>query len=419
MSKKATKLSKNNFQFLMDCIAEKTEEGADKKSGLLYFIKDSLIAERVVTKYAPTSLEYFKAFFCSTVLELYSDINGLNFKEFQKYFDDVGKPYAIETENMDRYLDKQENMRYIQKVFPGTIHCENWENVFPILLIERLQQVSHQCLKEYFLADKEILGANRKFPYTIDNKRTRDIDEIKKRLLRRVACAACLYEIFVYKFLEPEGPEEVFSAMEVLRENAAQIVQFAKDFQTQAEALKGKKKDDEEVASVIEAMQKLTEKLTVFQKEMTSTTDRAMYSITKAYYYFTHIRYVMALCAIISIVEYINVNREENAIPKKWKNFDAVEKLQKVISNGECDFLLFDEDTEIKLNKNNCDVYKKMTEAIEQEKLIQELCSSEKEIQEEALVLLQRYFIGILTNAGEEDKDFLSAVTLIFRKCLN
>ena len=65
MSKKVSELSKNNFQFLMDCIAEKTEPSADLKEGLLYFIKDSLIAERVVTKYSSTSLEYFKAFFCN------------------------------------------------------------------------------------------------------------------------------------------------------------------------------------------------------------------------------------------------------------------------------------------------------------------------------------------------------------------
>jgi len=47
----------------MNCINEYWERTASFKQGLLYFIKDSLIAERAVTKYQKTTIEYFKAFF--------------------------------------------------------------------------------------------------------------------------------------------------------------------------------------------------------------------------------------------------------------------------------------------------------------------------------------------------------------------
>ena len=104
------KISQENFHFLMDCINAYWDRTAPPRKGLLYFIKDSLIAERVITKYQPTKMEYFKAFFCNVVLDLHNGGAELNIKEYEEYFgNQQGKQYAIFPEKMNRYLNKQEN----------------------------------------------------------------------------------------------------------------------------------------------------------------------------------------------------------------------------------------------------------------------------------------------------------------------
>ena len=160
MEKQEDIRSKENFCYFMECIKEYLDTFASTKLGTLYFVKDSLIAECSVTKYQQTTPEYFKAFFCNVVLELYNNTE-LNIKEYEKYFgiaQEKKKPYYITPTMMNQYLDREANVQFIIKFLKKRDieeDCEGWETIFPILLIERLKKVSHQCLKEYFTLEKK------------------------------------------------------------------------------------------------------------------------------------------------------------------------------------------------------------------------------------------------------------------------
>ena len=100
---------------------------------------------------------------------------------------------------MNQYLDREANVQFIIKFLKKRDieeDCEGWETIFPILLIERLKKVSHQCLKEYFTLEKKTFKKRR-----IDNKWIQSYEIAKEMLYRRFLCASCLYEIFAKKFL--------------------------------------------------------------------------------------------------------------------------------------------------------------------------------------------------------------------------
>ena len=174
-------LSKENFDFLMDCINEYWDQTAPPRNGLLYFIKNSRIAERVVTKYQPTTIEYFKAFFCNEVLQLHEGREEINIAEYEKYFDNhQGKKNALSTDHMNRYLDREANVAYILEKLPES-SAQEWKTVAPVLLINRLQEVAHQCLKEYFLMDEESFQKLGSRGIRLDRKKVTDFFVAKKK----------------------------------------------------------------------------------------------------------------------------------------------------------------------------------------------------------------------------------------------
>lgn len=410
-------LSKENFHFLMDCINEYWDKTAPPQNGLLYFIRDSLIAERVVTKYQPTKMEYFKAFFCNAVLDLHDGGAELNVKEYEQYFSErQGKKYAIFTDNMNRYLDKQANMQYMRDCFEDVNleEGEEWEDIFPILLMERLQQVSHRCLKEYFLLDEERFRRTKGM--RLEGKQISSFEEAKRKLYRRFCVAACLYEIFADKFLGTDVWEQFDAYMDVMLKYAEQF----RDFQKELQAYTGKWIEEKKEGGVTDKMvieaAALAEQAKDFCEETAPVMAKANCAVSRAYFYVLHARYVMALYAVISMVEYTNVNGADDVmIPKKWKNRKNFLQMKEVFYESACDSLFIEN---ITMNKNYCGVYKKAMEAIEEEKLIQELCSQSEKTQKEALTLVQMYFAGVLTDAGPEDEDFLTALNLIFQKSL-
>ena len=409
-------LSKENFDFLMDCINEYWDQTAPPRNGLLYFIKNSRIAERVVTKYQPTTIEYFKAFFCNEVLQLHEGREEINIAEYEKYFDNhQGKKNALSTDHMNRYLDREANVAYILEKLPES-SAQEWKTVAPVLLINRLQEVAHHCLKEYFLMDEESFQKLGSRGIRLDRKKVTDFFVAKKKLYRRFLCAACLYEIFTEKFLGNEVWDEFVSSVN-------NMLEFVKEFQEcqvkytnrleQWTKCKDKQGTAEEMLNVIS---RLTEQITALLNKMSNVTAEADEAAGHAYFCVLHARYVTALLAVISMVEFTNVNtKDDKEIPKKWKQTDMFMKMDALFYESGCESLFIED---ISMNKNYCDVYGRAMAAITEEKIIQELCSKSEKTQEKALALICMYFTGVLQEADMKNADFAAALNLIFQKSL-
>ena len=409
-------LSKENFDFLMDCINEYWDRTAPPRNGLLYFIKDSLIEERVVTKYQPTTIEYFKAFFCNEVLQLHEGREELNIAEYEKHFGNrKGKKNAISTDYMNRYLDREANVAYIREKLPES-SAQEWETVVPVLLIDRLQEVAHQCLREYFLLDENAFKKYEVKGIRLDRKKITSFVTAKKKLYRRFICAACLYEIFTDKFLGAEVWDVFVSSMKTMLECAKRFQSVQAEYVTRLERWTGCREQSEVTEEMSKEARCLAEKVTAFLEEMSFSIGEADRAAGRACFHILHTRYITALYAVISMVEFTNVNAKDNGqIPEKWKQADMFRKMEELFHESGCESLFIED---ISMNKNYCDVYGKVMTAIAEEKIIRELCSKSEKTQEKALALICMYFAGVLKNADMEDADFSTALNLIFQKSL-
>ena len=135
-----------------------------------------------------------------------------------------------------------------------------------------------------------------------------------------------------------------------------------------------------------------------------------------AYFYFVHAKYINALYAVISMVEFTNVNAKDNfEIPRKWRQPKMFGEMEDLFAGSACKSLFIDN---ISMNKNYCDVYGRAMESIAEEKIIRELCSTSKKKQEKALAFIYMYFTGVLSGADGNDADFSAALSAIFQKSL-
>ncbi|MBQ8314200.1 MAG: hypothetical protein IJX95_00470, partial [Lachnospiraceae bacterium] len=124
-----------------------------------------------------------------------------------------------------------------------------------------------------------------------------------------------------------------------------------------------------------------------------------------------HIRYIEAFCTMISMVEFVNVNTT-HIVPKRMKNNVMLETLQKQVKK-ESDYLFM---RDIRLDKNNVDIYKMFLESVETERMLQELCSQSEEVQREALEELRQYYKMVRDGVEADDEDFVKVVCKIFQK---
>ena len=165
--------SKGNYFALMQIIDEYKNNEAPKSKGLLYFL-ESVVSELTITKYGKSPrMEDLKKFFCSKVLKLhYGQRNFCEYNNFFKNGDADG--YLFETEFMNSCME-DETLR---------------EKGYPKLLLKRLWEVAHECLKDYFYQSSETeKGMN-------PEKRNR-LEQEKKEKYRDFVKAVGLYEIFV------------------------------------------------------------------------------------------------------------------------------------------------------------------------------------------------------------------------------
>ena len=415
MDENTYRLSKENFHFLMDCINEYWDRSAPARNGLLYFIRNSLIAERVVTKYQPTTIEYFKAFFCNEVLLLHEGREEINIAEYEKYFNDrSGKKNALSPEHMNRYLDRQENLEYVREMLSGSDVTEDFTRVVPVLLIDRLQKVAHQCLKEYFILDEKTFDTKKSL--RLDRKKITDYVTVKKKLYRRFICAACLYEIFTDKFLGNEVCGQYVSSMRKVLEEVMRFQEIRNRICERLKDLAACKEKQGLTDEIIRETASLAEETTKVCEEVLPVLNEANTVAADAYFHVIHARYINALYAVISIVEFNNVNaKDDYEIPKKWRQPEMFSEMEGLFDGSACEPLFIDN---ISMNKNYCDVYGRVMEGIAEEKIIRELCSTSRKKQEKALTYLYMYFTGVLTGADHNDEDFSAALSLILQKSL-
>lgn len=415
MEENIYQLSRENFHFLMDCINEYCDRSAPPRNGLLYFIRNSLIAERVVTKYQPTTIEYFKAFFCNEVLELHKFREEINIAEYEKYFDDrSGKKNDLSTENMNRYLDRRENLNYIRETLSYGDDTEEFTEVIPVLLLDRLQKVAHWYLKTYFLLDEEKF--EKKKSMRLDRRQITDYVTAKKKLYRKFVCAACLYEIFADKFIGNEVCERFVSSMREMLETVMNLQETQKQICDRLNALAECKKEKALTDEIRKETEHLTDWVAKFKEEVVPILDKANMTAAGAYFHMVHAKYINALYAVISMVEFTNVNTKDYfEIPKKWRQPEMFEKMEDLFAESACKSLFIDD---ISMNKNYCDVYGRAMEGIAEEKIIKELCSKSRKTQEKALTFISLYFSGVLTGADQSDENFSAALSVIFRKSL-
>ena len=387
-------IAKGNFWFLMDCIEGAEEKLAAPRKGQLYFISDSEVADLVVSKYRKGGMSYFKAFFCNVVLELHEDGAELNFKEYEEYFgSQKGKKYAICADRMNRCLEGDKQSDYF----------------VPVRLLARLKEVAHECLKEYFLINEE---ENARI-HEVENNRKYKLYTKEERYLRFVT-AVCLYEIFVQKFLGKDIFQQAMHAIEEFRTNADQLTSLAEELKAvsashQSEPGVGTAKEQEgELSKKIDEIRK---KLETVQEQQQVLKKKCPATIEKATLYILHIRYIEAFCTMISMVEFVNVNTT-HIVPKRMKNNVMLETLQKQVKK-ESDYLFM---RDIRLDKNNVDIYKMFLESVETERMLQELCSQSEEVQREALEELRQYYKMVRDGVEADDEDFVKVVCKIFQK---
>ena len=407
-------ISKENFHFLMDCINEYWDTEAPPKRGYLYFIKESRIAELSVSKYNRGTIEHFKAFFCNVVLELHIGTE-LNIKEYEEYFGNKqGKKYDVRPEKMNSYLNREENLKFISAFLKlaEDSRAFAWKSVFPILLLERLRVVTYNCLREYFTMDEDTFNGAK--CVLVAGKKMNSYEETKRELYSRFLMAACLYEIFVKKFLEKDVWEKFFDATDKVTECVVRYENFSEELKRKVEEWKKIKEKSGSTAALDSEVKKTGEEMLSMAEEVFFESEKCVYETSRILFFFLHLRHVMVFYSLVSMIEFVNINNSED-ISKKHRKTELISHMDSRLFEKATAHIFFNE---FVMNKNNCDIYKQINDILAEEKLIQELCGSSEKKQEKALKLVQEYFRKVKNGADLEDKEFINIINMIFVKTL-
>ena len=109
------------------------------------------------------------------------------------------------------------------------------------------------------------------------------------------------------------------------------------------------------------------------------------------------------------------INGEDNQLSKQLKHISMFTRMEALFYNTECKLIFMDE---VRMNRNCSLVYKRVIDAIAEEKLVQELCSASERTQKHALLLIERYFNNIKTGVELENSEFVEILNRIFQKSL-
>lgn len=377
MTEEIFEKSKYNFKFLMSCIDEYTSIKVSTSRGQLYFLKESELAQRVISKYGGGNVKAFKAFFCREVLELHrgkkEGAKPLSIKSYEDYFNGQStKKNKFRPEFMNRCMENND------------------------LLLDRLKEYTYEALKEYFLLSN-----------------CEEKDGAKEKIYSRFIMLACLYEIFVMKFF---GGNPLEQAVEAFRE----VQDFMVVLCGKIDALSDKAEKSKQVCKMTEEEKKSlgAECLGSMQKVAEDTTqlagllERGMGKVEQAVRYIAHCKQLTVFAAIITMIEFENINMG-GEVPMKIKREEMSDALFDMLPE-EYEYLFMEN---VSMNKNLTELYAAYLESAEQEQMLRELCSRPKETIDSVLKLLRQYFH--MVQKGEyAESEFLDVVHKIALKCL-
>ncbi len=401
--------SKENFLFLRDCILECWDELSDSRNGHLHFIKDNVIAERVVSRYQIRERENFMNFFYKDVLQLTGEFYGDDPTggDIEIFFGcKIGprKKYVYQLQKMNDFLDKEMNETLFRKEcalpLPEDVHSLDGETFYPKLLIERLKKLSYDCLRDYFLCD----GA--------DDARQKQ----KKEKYAGFLDAVCLYELFVRKFLEEASFGKALERLRDCRTSVEQLRSAQKKLQEWSDEFKRNRLEGrtEEAVGMQEELvaltQELQEKSRAIEAEVAAFARMAMLGVQ----YYDHMGNIAVFLVIISMIEFHNVNNGKDIskyILRIQEDCCLTSALEEEYSGVFMD--------EISMRKDISTLYVKFMAAAEQEQILQELCSKSQSTQEQALGSVKQFFQKVKDGEyADETKAFTEVVNSIARKCI-
>lgn len=401
--------AKENLSFLRDCILECWDEFSDSRNGHLHFIKDNVIAERVVSRYQIHERENFMNFFYKDVLQLTGefygdDPTGGDIEIFFGCKSGSKKQYVYQPQLMNDFLDKEKNEVLFRKEcglpLQENVHSLDGEPFYPKLLIERLKKLSYDCLREYFLCD----GAEE------------DKLKQKKEKYARFVTAVCLYELFVRKFLEEASFGKALERLRDCRASVEQLQSARKSLQEKSEEFKrnrleGRTEQGDGMQDDLPRLAlEMKEKSQALEKEVVAFARMAMLGVQ----YYDHRGNIAVFLAIISMIEFHNVNNGKDIskyILRIQEDCCLTSALEEEYSG-----LFMDE---ISMRKDISTLYVKFMAAAEQEQILQELCSKSQSTREQALGSVKQFFQKVKDGEyADETKAFTEVVNSIARKCI-
>lgn len=401
--------ARENFWFLRDGIMEHWDEDADVSHGQLHFIKDNVVADRVISKYRkrgkPTFLKYF-----------YRDVLGIYGRGYSKdpslaliedYFGEGLKKckYDFRPQQINKYLNKEENEAEIRKEIGASLPWERLtgkqDYFYPKLLIERLLTVTYQSLKQYFKCDESKIRKPNS----------------KKEKYFQFLSVACQYEIFVRKFLGDASFENAEIIYEECNKKVDEVTRSQEHLQKMMDAYKKAEGEENE-----NEKKRLEEELRVAEQDACDDMETMMDSLLKLMLmmrktidYYKHISNLAAFSTIITIIEYRNINVAGN-LAKYLKATSGPLRLRSDAFDKEQDFLFM---SNVTMNKNLKDFYGAFKKTVDEDRVLQELCGSSPEIRLHALQLIKQYFKMVQSGEYMEDeKAFSDVVNEIAWKCI-
>ena len=373
--------SKGNYLALMQIIDEYKNNEAPPSKGLLYFL-EAVVSELAIAKYGKSSgMEDLKKFFCYKVLQLHQ--GQRNFCEYNNYFKNGDADgYAFTTEFMNSCMEDEALV----------------EKGYPKMLLKRLWEVSHECLKVYFR-----LSSKRE--KEISQEKWNWLEQEKKKKYRDFVKAVGLYEIFVRKFLGNTSFEKVVQGFTEYEATLEKIMAKRQQWNDAKGNL-----PEEETETLLRELDDAVEKTFEFRNVLIET--------ERALEYCRHISYLSAFSVIIILIEFHNVNAY--APTEKIKKLDIASGID-IALEKEIKFLYMNK---VKMNKDRVytALYKAFMDNAEQNRIVKDLCGSSEKAQQRALKQIKEYFetvrYGSYQDAnGNAEEDFAKVVMQIALRC--
>ena len=413
---------KEAFESLMGYVDSFTE-GADNKNGLLYYLKDSKVANLAVTKSADKlTLLSYKAFLMNVVLRVHDGGAELNYKLYEDYYrpkESIDgevkkcKPYRMNSQNLLMYWGQETNDAFFDmtvKQSDSVTYAEvmKQDRRYPYFFLTHLLQVTLECLREYFTMDveKSAMLAEKEEVQT----RKRKGVHTKEELYARFVMAASLYEKFCEEFLG--------DALEKFSEQAEVVMETVKGMEELVSqiAVRLEKAENLPEAEKIQCMEWVKDATAAAEAKNDREMNLFMARTEWVKQYADHRRYLDTFCTIIYLIEFHNVNREDNNVPKSVKCADLEFAFQDALSEISSHFLL--NNLNHQMSSMAKGLYSNFMKKRERQRLLLALCGTSERKREKALQHIREFMNKISDSASLGNEELNQAVEEIVKNYL-